>query len=176
MVIFKTVMKINIKELKEDISKLHFEENPEALDLKAQETVFNSPIVCDLICTKSGNKFLCEVKLLTQVNLECSRCLAIFPFDLQTRFDFMLEIKKDQMELSSEEEDFSTKVLYGEDLSIDHLIEEALLLALPLKPLCSPDCKGLCPVCGTDLNTSFCNCQKKRTDPRWEKLKDFLKK
>lgn len=169
-------MKIKIKDIKEDITKLHFKENPEVFELQMREAVFNSPVVSDLICTKSGNKFLCEVKLSTQVNLECSRCLAIFSFNLQTKFDFMLEVKKNQVELSSEGEDFSTRVLYGEDLSIDHLVREALLLALPLKPLCSPDCKGLCPVCGTDLNTSFCNCQRKSTDPRWEKLKDFLKK
>ena len=53
----------------------------------------------------------------------------------------------------------------ADDVQIDlgHLVMEQLHLALPMKPLCSETCKGLCPQCGTNLNTGSCNC-----DPRWE--------
>jgi uncharacterized protein len=57
---------------------------------------------------------------------------------------------------------------------IDDLVREVIILAVPLKPLCSEDCKGLCPICGTDLNRSQCSCVKKETDPRWDKLKGLL--
>jgi uncharacterized protein len=169
-------MKIRITELKEDVNKLRLQANPEDLDLQNQEADFNSPIVCDLTCSKSQNKFFCQGELSTKVNFECARCLVVFSYDLKTRFDFILDVKDNQVELSAEGEDFETKVAYGDDLDIGHLVREALLLALPLKPLCSLDCKGLCPVCGTDLNTSSCDCHDKRSDPRWEKLKDFFKK
>jgi len=168
-------MKIRITELKEDVNKLHLKENPEELDLQNEEADFNSPIVYNLTCTKSGDKFLCQGKLSTKVNLECARCLVVFSYDLKTSLDFILDVKDNQVELSSEGGDSDIKVACGEDLDINHLVREAILLALPLKPLCSLDCKGLCPVCGTDLNTSSCDCHKERSDPRWDKLKDFLK-
>ena len=47
---------------------------------------------------------------------------------------------------------------------IGDLVREAVILALPLKPLCSGDCKGLCPVCGADLNRSQCDCVREKTD------------
>jgi len=168
-------MKINTKELREDITKLHLEGSSEALDLQSKEADFYSPVVCDLICAKSGSKFVCEGKLLTKVSLECARCLANFSYELKTKLDFILDEMNNQIELIAEGGDFSIRVGYGEDLNIDHLVREALLLALPLKPLCTSDCKGLCPVCGTDLNTSTCKCQKGKADPRWEKLRDFFK-
>ena len=43
----------------------------------------------------------------------------------------------------------------------------------PMQPLCRPDCRGLCPVCGVDLNQHSCSCQVAEIDPRWEKLKDL---
>jgi uncharacterized protein len=59
---------------------------------------------------------------------------------------------------------------------IDDLVREAVILSVPAKPLCSENCKGLCPVCGTDLNRSTCSCAKKDIDPRWDQLKGLLKK
>jgi uncharacterized protein len=61
-------------------------------------------------------------------------------------------------------------------LQIDNMVRESILLTLPLKPLCREDCKGLCPICGIDLNKSVCSCVKRETDPRWEKLKGLLDK
>lgn len=62
-----------------------------------------------------------------------------------------------------------------EDLhfNLDELIREDILLSLPTKILCSDDCKGLCPYCGTNLNEKQCDCQKP-IDPRLEALKQFL--
>ena len=59
---------------------------------------------------------------------------------------------------------------------IDGLVREAVLLSLPLKPLCSEGCPGLCPICGVDLNKSHCECKRENTDPRWDQLKSLLKK
>jgi len=74
----------------------------------------------------------------------------------------------------SEEDNYFVADPSSDSFQIDDLVRETIILALPLKPLCSEDCKGLCPVCGTDLNKSQCNCIKKETDPRWEKLKGLL--
>jgi uncharacterized protein len=50
------------------------------------------------------------------------------------------------------------------------LVREAIMLELPLAPVCSPDCQGLCPTCGADLNDGPCGCAPTSGDPRWAAL------
>lgn len=59
-------------------------------------------------------------------------------------------------------------------LDLDELATADILLELPSKHLCKPDCKGLCPDCGADLNETACDCGKHRIDPRLEALKDLM--
>ncbi len=79
--------------------------------------------------------------------------------------------EEDGEELRSEELD----VFYYEDLVVpfDPFIEEQLQLELPMKALCREDCKGLCPQCGTDRNTSPCDCAP-QPDTRWQPLRSLL--
>lgn len=58
----------------------------------------------------------------------------------------------------------------NEQLDLARLVAEALMLDLPLAPLCRPDCAGLCPVCGVDLNEGDCGCERTVSDPRWAAL------
>ena len=64
--------------------------------------------------------------------------------------------------------------LEGEQLDLEPMVREVLVLDAPQSPLCRPDCAGLCPQCGTDLNTGSCGCQQVAADPRWAAL-DQLK-
>ena len=75
---------------------------------------------------------------------------------------------------AADEEDEETYPLRGELLDLQPLIRDALLLELPLAPLCSEDCQGLCPTCGADLNDGPCDCDHAPSDPRWAAL-DLLK-
>ena len=59
-------------------------------------------------------------------------------------------------------------------IDIDELIMTDVTLEIPFQLLCREDCKGLCPVCGSDLNEKTCNCTQKQIDPRLEKLKMLL--
>ena len=60
------------------------------------------------------------------------------------------------------------------ELSLDELIQTDLLLNLPMKNLCKPDCLGLCMVCGKNLNQGSCGCQHEVVDPRLEILKQLI--
>lgn len=60
------------------------------------------------------------------------------------------------------------------ELPLDELMQADLLLNLPMKNLCKPDCQGLCPSCGQNLNQGSCGCQHKEVDPRLEILKQFI--
>jgi uncharacterized protein len=60
--------------------------------------------------------------------------------------------------------------LQGAQLDLAPMVREALLLDVPAAPLCRPDCAGLCPSCGADLNTSTCDCAPAPADHRWSAL------
>ncbi len=64
-------------------------------------------------------------------------------------------------------------ILDGMHLELDELVSEDIFLAIPTRFLCKDDCKGLCSICGTDLNESQCSCSAP-SDPRWDALKDFF--
>jgi uncharacterized protein len=68
------------------------------------------------------------------------------------------------------EEDLGLVVVAGEILETDPILIEQLQLNIPMKPLCRPDCKGLCPVCGADRNVTACSCAAPAGDVRWAAL------
>jgi uncharacterized protein len=63
-----------------------------------------------------------------------------------------------------------------DELFIDEIIVDNIILSLPIKTLCSETCKGLCPICGQNLNEGDCDCEIENIDPRLQKLKDFYDK
>ena len=71
------------------------------------------------------------------------------------------------------EEALSVSVFDGEVIDVDEIVKEQILLAVPTRMLCQPDCKGICPVCGIDKNTGECECETNEVDPRWAALKNL---
>ena len=92
---------------------------------------------------------------------ECRRCLQ--PVDGELTADV------DELFVNDYEEG-ETYPIGGDHIDLEPLAREALVLALPLAPLCRPDCAGLCPTCGADLNRGPCDCPPADTDPRWAAL------
>ena len=72
------------------------------------------------------------------------------------------------------EADDDLVVVSDERLRLDELVQEDLLLALPSKILCRPDCRGLCPQCGCNLNAGLCGCRTQTVDPRLALLQQCL--
>ncbi|HSH62196.1 MAG TPA: DUF177 domain-containing protein [Acidimicrobiales bacterium] len=91
----------------------------------------------------------------------CRRCLATVSGELRCE---VLEV----FERSPDPE--QTYPLVGDQLDLEPLARDAVLLELPLAPLCSEGCLGLCPSCGADLNEGLCGCQAEVGDPRWAAL------
>lgn len=77
-------------------------------------------------------------------------------------------LRGEEVELA--EEDLGVLTLTGETFDTDPILREQLQLNIPMKPLCRPECKGLCPVCGTDRNEGECSCTDQPKDPRWQAL------
>lgn len=162
-------MKIELRSLKDEKNFLDFEESPDSLGLEAEGMDFSSPVVLKLMVRKSGENYIGEGEVKTEVGFECSRCLRKYTQAVKSEIKFLLKEEKEQIILESEEGE--DQIQKGSFFNLDKLVRENLILSLPLKPLCSEDCKGLCPVCGVNLNLFTCECKREMIDPRWEKLK-----
>lgn len=101
------------------------------------------------------------------LELACDRCLTSFTREYALSFSEVI-VNDDRTN--------DDEYIAAEDgmLDMDVLAVSDILLDLPSKQLCSEDCKGLCPVCGVDLNHSVCQCQKKEIDPRLQILSGLL--
>jgi uncharacterized protein len=113
-------------------------------------------------------------RLTGELELTCSRCLEPFRLPVATEFDLRYVPRVENAgegEREVEEDDLSTAFYDGDEIDLAQLIMEQFQLALPMKPLCRDDCKGLCPTCGTNLNTGACDCNQKWEDPRFAALK-----
>lgn len=97
---------------------------------------------------------------------ECRRCLRPVTGELQVKVRELYRPRS----VHEAGEDEETYPLSRELLDLRPLARDALLLELPLAPLCQPDCAGLCPICGSDRNEAPCQCQTGATDPRWATL------
>jgi uncharacterized protein len=98
---------------------------------------------------------------------ECRRCLRPLSGELRCE---VRELYRPRPAGEDPEVDEDTYPLPGDQVDLRPLVRDALLLELPLAPLCGEDCRGLCPVCGSDLNTGPCQCERPAGDPRWGAL------
>lgn len=99
----------------------------------------------------------------------CDRCLAHFSRGGTLEAEHLLILS----EADSEDEN---AIVVGDsyELDLDDVVQTDLCLEMPIKRLCKPDCKGLCPRCGADLNEGECACEGSETDPRLEALRQLL--
>jgi uncharacterized protein len=150
-------MKVNVKRIPSDGEQLQGVEPPAIMELATDDVQFTHEITYDLHAQIQNNALLVVGKLRTPVTLRCSRCVKYFELPLRVeQFVFHQE-------------------LTGEDfVDLTENIREDIILELPQRALCRPDCRGLCVECGQDLNEQDCHCQTARGDLRWHAL-DQLK-
>jgi uncharacterized protein len=100
--------------------------------------------------------------------LTCSRCLEALETRVGPQVDLHLlpspRSRHEEVELGPD--DLEVDFYQGDTLDVGGLLRSETLLALPMKPLCRPDCRGLCPVCGVNRNLTVCACQARTIDPR----------
>lgn len=99
----------------------------------------------------------------------CSRCLKGYAFALDKEFDFVLRPNPSKSGRKVEElnrEDLGLSYYSTEEINLAPLIREQVMLALPTRPLCEENCRGLCGGCGVNLNHEACACAVSAGDPR----------
>lgn len=103
----------------------------------------------------------------------CSRCLRPVVMPVAGSCDLLVSVGAASAasgEHQLHEEDLGQVTVPDERLDTRSLLVEQLQLEVPMHPLCRPDCRGLCPHCGAELDAGPCGCQTSAGDPRWEAL------
>jgi len=152
----------------------HFERvfPPEAFAARsADEADFTivAPVTLAFEIFKDKDTFRLVGKTETTLEVPCSRCVEPMVVPVDASFDLRYQphtANAGEGEHEIEEDDLTTAFYQHDEIDLEQLMREQFYLALPMKPLCTPDCKGLCAMCGTNLNRAACDCKPEWTDPR----------
>jgi len=129
-------------------------------------------VISGRIIRKDG-KVVVQGRIRAVARFECDRCLNPLTLPIDTEFSVeyvTVEVYEALEAAELTEEDLALSVFDGEFIDVDEIVREQVLLAVPSHAMCSENCKGLCPICGADLNVTTCTCQESKIDPRWREL------
>ena len=130
------------------------EEDPARFNLKESGVELISPIRCRVRARLVGQLLLVRGEIVFEGRFSCSRCLE--------KFNRVVEIKDFQVQIPVTNPDGL--------IDLTDKIREDIILALPYKPLCSEGCRGLCPICGINLNQGSCDCRNQSSDNPFSQL------
>lgn len=165
------MMNINIAELGTDLGRqLPFAFTATAAELEAlsDDYEFAGPIEVTGNVVYTGVRWRVSGKIAAVKTYVCNRCLQA------CREEQLHEFAEDFTREATEDD--SINVFSGDLLDIEDLVRDTLLAAQSLSNICKPDCKGLCPKCGHNLNEGDCGCDRFVPDPRMAALQQLLKK
>jgi len=134
-------MKIRVNEI--PASGLALSESLDAIawELNREDINFSQPIKVKAYATRDKENLFVEIEINSVFIFTCSRCLREFRVPLEKSVKLFFQLKGNNI------------------IDISNDIREEIILNYPIKVLCSEDCKGLCPICGKDLNEGQCDCQ-----------------
>ena len=175
-------MKIAVDHILDKPLLLNFEEPVETFQLLAemqsdQACRFTGPIRGELSIAREFDHLRVNGRVNVPVAFSCSRCLVDYESLIDSNFTIFLrkDVSEyvDEVEIELREQDLISSSYSGDEIDLTHEIEEQVALEIPVKPLCSYSCKGLCHVCGADLNLSQCSCSNETINLKFNKLKNF---
>jgi uncharacterized protein len=118
--------------------------------------------------TRTPQGLLIQAKMTAETSIECVRCLIEFPQTLEADFTDLYAFNPNSIT------DSGLILPENGKINLAPILRDEMLVSVPINPVCKPDCKGLCPVCGEDLNTGACHHQAENSDPQFDQLRSFL--
>jgi uncharacterized protein len=171
---------VDLKDLVEKVS-LEGVFEPGAIDYGSEGVRQAGPLRWNATAERVAEEIRIAGSLQTAVELSCSRSLDVATHEISRPFDLFFRERDENLfdeddDIELTDEDTRTAFFSGTRLAIGDVLREQVLLALPMKPLCRVDCKGLCPSCGTNRNLNECNCSTASFKPGMEKLLEIKRK
>ena len=125
---------------------------------------------------KTDRGILVRARLSTEVWCTCSRCLTQFVEPVSFKIDEVFHPSTDTVhggKLEEPESGGAFMIGARHTLDLGEPTRQHALMSVSMKPLCAPDCSGLCSTCGSNLNQEECGCPKRHADPRWASLEQL---
>jgi len=170
-------LKININTIPEEGMKLNIDRDGEWFrKIHPDEDGFIlNHLDLDCVLQKIEANVYIEGTIEAKGEIPCSRCLEMTDLLIKASFNTVFSPAPtemaDETELSAADLDF--EYYEGETIDLDEVVFEQIMLQIPMKPLCSESCLGLCPHCGANLNHTTCNCRNEETEQRFALLKQL---
>lgn len=134
---------------------------PGALDFQETEFRQTGPLTVDAEAELAGKEIRIRGHVSGILEATCDRCLEQIEIPADVNFDLpyrpMEEITREE-EVEVGQSELQVGFFSGEGVSLSDVVKEQVLLSVPMKVVCRPDCRGLCPVCGVNRNVKQCGC------------------
>ena len=159
-------MKLDIRSLPQGAGEATLTADAKSLELATDGATFEGPVRAELHVVRHQDNLLIKGVARGRLRAECARCLDAFNEPIEADFTVYAERRPEGGARGIDRELESDQYLSfhdGVSLDLSEEVREALLLAVPLQPLCRADCRGLCGGCGANLNTEACTCAKRAT-------------
>lgn len=162
-----------IMNLKDGIRKINVPIELESFSVRGSAYKFQKKSLAELtIKNLRERKISLQVKAEIVLLIPCDRCLE--EVSVPIIIDFFKEFDFKQSDSQRTEDLDETSYIIGYDLDVDKLVYEEILIGFPMKVLCMEDCKGICKMCGTNLNHKECGCDRTEFDPRMSVIRDIF--
>ena len=177
-------MRIRIDDIKDEGLSLEYAEESAAFPAlagisDAGDCEIIAPVKTSLRAFPVRDMIEVEGKVETTLRQSCGRCLEEYEENLSASFALtytrhlpeVSDDSEDEVEISAEE--MGLILFEGEEIDLRDAVQEQVLMALPIRPLCRQECKGLCPQCGANLNEGDCGCGSPDLNIKFAALKGF---
>jgi uncharacterized protein len=176
---------LHTEQIKDKALLRTFEEDPRTLPIIAEiieraVCEFRKPLKINVKAFKIRALYEVEGHFETRIRINCSRCLKDFETPLASDFALtyarevqgMMDVL-DEKEIELKLEEVGLLYFRGEEINLQQGIQEQIVMAFPVQPLCAKDCRGLCPQCGSDLNQEDCECEQNSKENKFAVLKNL---
>jgi uncharacterized protein len=170
-------MQLDLSRVRQPLSHVSRTLRPEEIGSEDGAYRITEPVALEFDLHKDRDKFRLVGTLRTSLELECSRCLDPFAMAVATSFDLRfhpVSAMSAGHDGEVREGDLETGYYRDDQIDLGELVREQCYLALPMKPLCRDECRGLCPQCGTNLTSGACACTADWDDPRFAALRALV--
>lgn len=166
-------MYIGVKELGRHDLRFREEFLPGTVDFRSADFSQAGALRVEAAAVLEGEEIHLQGRLVGEFEFSCARCLE--PVRREVRREFNLSYRpvgsiRTEEELHLSNADLDVGFYRGDGLFLADVLAEQVNLEIPVKTLCSEECKGLCPSCGANRNRQLCRCSPRENDPRWAVL------
>ena len=150
--------------------------DPGALDYHGAEFRQVAPLTVNAVAELVSVEVRIRGHLETQLEASCDRCLGPVAIPIVRDFDLVYRSVKTiarEEEIEISEDELEVGFYHGEGIALADVLTEQVILSVPIKVICRPDCLGLCPTCGANRNREVCGCPPPEEDSPFASLRDI---